>query len=118
VDVARNRISTLSEIIETAKPFFTISTYSEEDQQIIDNENSQKLFSFWLKNLKTMESITEENINQLLTRSTEELDIKGKDLYFPLRLALFGSVHGPELPVIFDILGKNEVINRLQKLIK
>lgn len=118
VDVARNRISTLSEIIETAKPFFTISTYSEEDQQIIDNENSQKLFSFWLKNLKTMESITKENINQLLTRSTEELDIKGKDLYFPLRLALFGSVHGPELPVIFDILGKNEVINRLQKLIK
>jgi glutamyl-tRNA synthetase len=118
VDVARNRISTLSEIIEVAKLFFTISTYSEEDQQIINNENSQKLFTFWLENLKALDSITEDSINQLLKRSTEELDIKGKDLYFPLRLALFGSVHGPELPVIFDILGKNEVINRIQKLVK
>ena len=118
VDVARNRISMLSEIIEVAKPFFIISTYSEEDQQIIDDENSQKLFTFWLENLKALDSITEDSINQLLKRSTEELDIKGKDLYFPLRLALFGSVHGPELPVIFDILGKKEVINRLQKLVK
>jgi glutamyl-tRNA synthetase len=118
VDVARNRISMLSEIIEVAKPFFTISTYSEEDQQIIDDENSQKLFTFWLEKLKAPDSITEDSINQLFKRSTEELGIKGKDLYFPLRLALFGSVHGPELPVIFDILGKNEVINRLQKLVK
>ena len=118
VDVARNRISTLSEIIEAAKPFFTVSAYSDEDRKIIDNENSQKLFTFWLENLKAMDSITEENVNQLLKQSTEELSIKGKDLYFPLRLALFGSVHGPELPVIFDILGKNEVINRLQKLVK
>ena len=118
VDVARNRISTLSEIIEASKPFFTISTYSEEDRQIINNENSQKLFTFWLENLKALDSITEDSINQLLKRSTEELGIKGKDLYFPLRLALFGIVHGPELPVIFDILGKNEVIIRLQKLIK
>ena len=118
VDVARNRISTLSEIIEAAKPFFTVSAYSDEDRQLIDNENSQKLFTFWLENLKAMDSMTEENVNQLLKQSTEELGIKGKDLYFPLRLALFGSVHGPELPVIFDILGKNEVINRLQKLVK
>ena len=118
VDVARNRISTLSEIIEAAKPFFTISTYSEEDQQIINNENSQKLFTFWLENLKVLDSITEDSINQLLKQSTDKLGIKGKDLYFPLRLALFGSVHGPELPVIIDILGKSEVINRLQKLVK
>ena len=118
VDVARNRISTLSEIIDVAKPFFTVSTYSEEDLKIINTENSQKLFSFWLDNLKVLDAITEESVNQLLKRSTEELGIKGKDLYFPLRLALFGNVHGPELPVIFDILDKNEILKRFQKLIK
>ena len=117
VDVARNRISTLAEITEVAKPFFNISTYSEEDRQIINNENSQKLFSFWLDNLKALDSITEESVNQLLKQSTEELGIKGKDLYFPLRLALFGSVHGPELPVIFDILRKEETIKRLSKML-
>lgn len=117
VDVARNRISTLAEITEVATPFYVSLKYSEEDRQIINDENSQKLFSFWLDNLKTLDSITEESVNQLLKQSTEELNIKGKDLYFPLRLALFGSVHGPELPVIFDILRKEETIKRLSKML-
>ncbi|MBC8414838.1 MAG: glutamate--tRNA ligase [Candidatus Cloacimonetes bacterium] len=117
VDVTRNRISTLAEITEVATPFYASLKYSEEDRQIINDENSQKLFSFWLDNLKALDSITEENINHLLKQSTDKLGIKGKDLYFPLRLALFGSVHGPELPVIFDILGKEETIKRFTKIL-
>ena len=117
IEVARNRISTLSEITKVAAPFYETIKYSEEDKQIINNENSQRLFSFWLKNIQVLDIITEENINRLLKQSTDELGIKGKDLYFPLRLALFGSVHGPELPVIFDVLGKEEVLGRLSKML-
>ncbi|MCD4796827.1 MAG: glutamate--tRNA ligase [Candidatus Cloacimonetes bacterium] len=117
IEVVRNRISTLSEITKVAAPFYETIKYSEEDKQIINNENSQRLFSFWLKNIQVLDIITEENINRLLKQSTDELGIKGKDLYFPLRLALFGSVHGPELPVIFDVLGKEEVLGRLSKML-
>ncbi len=117
IEVARNRISTLAEITEVATPFYVAIKYSEEDRQIIDDENSQRLFSFWLENMQSLDVITEDNINRLLKQSTDELGIKGKDLYFPLRLALFGSVHGPELPTIMDILGKEKTLERFEKLI-
>ena len=118
IDVARNRISVLSDITKISKPFFIEPDFNEEDKMLINEENSQKLYSFWFENLKEIETISDEAVNNLLQRSTEELGIKGKDLYFPLRLALFGSVHGPELPVIFDILGKEETVKRLKNVIR
>ena len=35
----------------------------------------------------------------------KETSIKGKELWMPLRIALTGLEHGPELPVVIEILG-------------
>jgi glutamyl-tRNA synthetase len=39
---------------------------------------------------------------------------KGKDLFMPLRRALTGMDHGPELGVLLPLIGADEVKNRLQ----
>ena len=41
--------------------------------------------------------------------------IKEKDLYSPLRLSLFGSPHGPDIPLLIEILGIDETLNRLRQ---
>ena len=41
-------------------------------------------------------------------------NIKGKILYMPIRAALTGQVHGPELPKVMSILGLNRCILRLK----
>jgi len=109
VDIARARIHKLDEVTEFAKPFFEELAFSEEDKQILSSENSQTLFKFWIENIKQASEINEELISDLLKRSANELGIKGKNLYPPLRLALYGSAHGPELPTIMDILEKEKV---------
>lgn len=38
---------------------------------------------------------------------------KGKDLFMPLRLAISGRSDGPELPVLFALLGRDKVQKRL-----
>ncbi len=118
VDIARNRIHKLDEVTEFAKPFFGELEFSDEDKTILGSQSAQTLFKFWAENIADSTELNEELINELLKRSAQELEIKGKNLYPPLRLALYGSAHGPELPTIMDILGKDEVINRFQKLIK
>lgn len=45
---------------------------------------------------------------------SEKLSIKGKALFMPLRIALTGEKHGPELKNIFEILGKGKLQTRLQ----
>ena len=38
---------------------------------------------------------------------------KGKELFMPLRLALTGREHGPELKVLLQLLGRQRVVDRL-----
>ncbi len=38
---------------------------------------------------------------------------KGKQLFMPLRLALTGQQHGPELPVLLPLIGREKIVERL-----
>jgi glutamyl-tRNA synthetase len=42
---------------------------------------------------------------------------KGKSLFMPLRKALTGMEHGPEMAVIVNLLGYNKILSRLQSLL-
>jgi len=44
---------------------------------------------------------------------SEQFSLKGKALYAPIRAALTGVLHGPELARIFLLLGKERLIDRL-----
>jgi nondiscriminating glutamyl-tRNA synthetase len=48
----------------------------------------------------------------------KETGIKGKNLWMPVRIALTGELHGPELNVIAYYLGNEEMIRRLEKALK
>jgi len=43
----------------------------------------------------------------------KELGVKGKELFFPIRAALTGSLHGPELDGILTLLGRETTLTRL-----
>ena len=44
----------------------------------------------------------------------EKLNIKGKSLFMPLRIALTKAQHGPELAAVFDLLGKESMQKRFK----
>lgn len=46
----------------------------------------------------------------------EKLNVKGKALFMPLRIALTKSQHGPELAGVFELLGKERMQNRFQQI--
>jgi nondiscriminating glutamyl-tRNA synthetase len=53
------------------------------------------------------------DIKAVLEELQKTLNISGKRLFMPLRLALTGEMHGPELKHIIEFLGVKEVIRRL-----
>jgi len=52
-------------------------------------------------------------IKLVLEELQNTLNVSGKRLFMPLRLALTGEAHGPELKNIIEVLGVKEVLRRL-----
>jgi glutamyl-tRNA synthetase len=114
IDFARERVVTLAEIPQILKPFTAELNFSDEDWEILHAEKSQAVFKFWLEKMEYEEELNTEKINALIKETTKSMSVKGKDLYFPLRLVLFGSCHGPEIPQLFEILGKERAMARIE----
>lgn len=66
-------------------------------------------------------SIIEEvgfDFKLLSERLGKALGIKGKALYAPLRIALTNQLHGPEMAGLFQLLGREKILRRLQSILK
>ena len=53
-------------------------------------------------------------VKVLLKQLTKELKLGGKLVYMPLRVTLTGQMHGPELYDIIPLLGRENVLKRLE----
>ena len=59
------------------------------------------------------EEFTGALFKSLVKQVGKETGQKGKALFFPVRAALTGSVHGPDLAGIAELKGKDEVLEAL-----
>ncbi len=84
--------------------------WDEESQQLLAN-TPKTYWSIAGEVLKQSGADYQAVINQLKTT----LELKGKALFMPLRLALTGKMHGPELAKVLQFLGPEEAIRRLQQ---
>jgi len=110
IDYAKNSAATLHELSDKIIIFFKEDNYNE----LLKKYEINLLFNFWIKNLSCIDIITLDHINIIIALSKEQLNITGKNLFIPLRLAIIGQEHGPDLFTIIDIVGIEESINRIK----
>ena len=115
IENARKRADTIHEMIKPSIPFYAELEYSDEDNNLLQNESSQKVLTYFSEKLTGQINWTEAEIKLLVNETGEITGVKGKDLYAPLRISLFGEVHGPDIPLLIGILGINETIIRIQR---
>jgi glutamyl-tRNA synthetase len=56
-----------------------------------------------------------ESARAAIARAGEAAGVRARDLYQPIRLALQGRLHGPDLPALAAALGREETVRRLQE---
>lgn|GEM_PF-39695 len=61
------------------------------------------------------DEITEIRAKALLKEVAKELKLNGKKVFMPVRVALSGKAHGPDLDQIMAILGRDRVAGRLSR---
>jgi len=111
----KSRITKLNEIKENLDPFN--NEYEIIDKDILKSislTESKSLYKFWLEHLENIDNIDEIFINNLIKKTSEQLDMKIKEIYPKIRAILYGSFHGPDIYTIVAILGIDETLRRLK----
>lgn len=81
----------------------------------IRSEDTARLFTHLIEKIDQISDWSTEEIKQQIKLSGKELGIKGRALFHPLRLSLTNSEEGPDLNVIIFALGKEKVVQFLNK---
>ena len=115
LEFGKRRCNTINEIVNLSRPFFNAISYNSDYLNLLDEVESKKLYTSIIGYLEELELIDDSNIKQMLIDIGSTNNIKGKDLFFPIRLAIWGDVHGPDIGLIINILGKEKSIKRFNK---
>jgi len=116
-EAIKGHISRLDEAAGHAKVYFDEVVLPAEHEITVGSETSKQIFELLISKTGIMNEITIDNFKPVISEVQKETGIKGKNLFMPLRLALTGMEHGPELGMIAYVLGKEEVMKRLKKYI-
>ncbi|MFB4165653.1 glutamate--tRNA ligase [Alteribacillus sp. JSM 102045] len=105
-----------AEITELTELFFKKEiSYNEETKEVLEGEQVPEVLEQFSKELDALESFEPDEIKAATKATQKATGQKGKKLFMPIRVAVTGQTHGPELPHAISLLGKDVVQTRLQQ---
>jgi nondiscriminating glutamyl-tRNA synthetase len=115
----QEKLSYMAQIKEMAAIYFddNIKMENEEAEAVLKDENIPRVMSAFRQKIDEAEELTPDNIKAMLKALTKELKLGGKLVYMPVRVALTGQMHGPELFYIIPILGKQKILRRMAQTV-
>ncbi len=116
VETVKESMHKTSEIVEKTSFIFNDNPELNEDEaiEIIKGEDVSLVLNGIIEELKDVEDIDLEYAKGFMKKVQKSTGIKGKSLFMPARVALTGSVHGPEFVNVLVLLGKESIIKRIE----
>ncbi|HDT12192.1 MAG TPA: glutamate--tRNA ligase [Candidatus Marinimicrobia bacterium] len=118
--VLKPGLTRFNELREKLGPFIqeVILPVEGEGVDMMALESTQNVFAALVKKMYSMPLNQPADFFPMMKTVQNETGVKGKNLWMPVRIALTGELHGPELGVIVYYLGKEESIRRLNTALK
>lgn len=115
VELVKTDLITLADIGRHIDIFFD-EKYSMTDEAkiILNHDDARQVVKYFLEYLKNNNDEPHKLYSAAMKSVREKTGAKGKNLFMPVRAALTGKVHGPELDRIFVVLGKETAVKRLE----
>lgn len=120
-ELMRERLNYFAQVPEETKMLFdrNFEITDPESLDILKEETVPVLFNALVEKITESDVVDTERAKAILKEIQKEHKaekIKGKMLYMPTRIMLTGEMHGPDLTLIMDVLGKEELLLRLDRM--
>lgn len=117
ISLYHEQLSYGAEIVELTELFFKEQIeYNQEAKEVLAEEQVPEVMASFAGQLERLESLTPDEIKAAIKAVQKETGHKGKKLFMPIRVAVTGQTHGPELPQSIELLGKETVLNRIKQI--
>nr|WP_263323904.1 glutamate--tRNA ligase [Neobacillus sp. Marseille-Q6967] len=118
VGLLQEKMSFGAEIVELSEMFFKDEAeYEEEAKEVLAGEQVPEVLKAFSEELDKLIEFKADEIKAAMKAVQKSTGQKGKNLFMPIRAAVSGQTHGPDLPQAIELLGKSKVQMRIQKLI-
>ncbi len=120
IDAIKAGLNKLDEVPGLIKFFFEedMPINTAENKAILGTENAKKILEKVLSSLDKFDFLNPQACKKTVDEIGKELGLKGKDLYWPIRVAISGSNKGPDLGLIISLLGKDRIKDRIERALK
>ncbi|GAB6158612.1 glutamate--tRNA ligase [Desulfotomaculum varum] len=120
VAIARNYISYMQEITQHVDVFFhnEVTVTEEEARDVLTWEQMPVVMEVACRLFADASEITEESVKGIIKAIGKQTGLKGKFIFQPLRVAITGRTHGPELHQIIPVIGKERTVARLRAVLQ
>ncbi|AYW47666.1 glutamate--tRNA ligase [Tetragenococcus osmophilus] len=118
VSLYQPQMSYAAEIVDLTYLFFDEHPFLDEKaKEVLSGENVPAVLKAFKAQLEQMDVVDAPTVKQAIKTVQKETGSKGKNLYMPIRIAVSGAMHGPELPDTVELLGKQKALDHLNKLL-
>jgi glutamyl-tRNA synthetase len=117
--VMKERVTFPKDFWEQGKFFFFAP--DKFDESVVSkkwSDEAVKVLSAYKDEIKTENALTAQTAKQILEKVTAALGIGTGKILQALRLSITGAGGGPDLMMIMEIIGKDEVISRIEFALK
>jgi len=114
-----SRVKTLAEFKEEFGIFMSDDVRYNEDavEKFLKKDKVSDILSVTRERLEKVDPFTQENIEKEARALVTELKIESADLIHPLRVAVTGKAVSAGVFEVLALLGKDKVINRLERVL-
>lgn len=117
VAVVREHVSYAAQVAEHVGVFFgdDVAFESDEARAVLRDPDIPAVMAAFAERLGALENLEDAAVQAVLKSIVKDLKLNGKKVYMPIRVAISGQVHGPDLLRLIVLLGKERVLGRIAK---
>jgi len=117
VSLYQPQMSYAAEITEVSSLFFQDKLELDDAaKEVLAGETVPTVLSAFQAQLEAMETVDAASVLATIKAVQKETGVKGKNLWMPIRVAVSGVTHGPELPETVELLGKEKALSHIDQV--
>ncbi|VAX19690.1 Glutamyl-tRNA synthetase @ Glutamyl-tRNA(Gln) synthetase [hydrothermal vent metagenome] len=117
IDAVKESIHNPSEALLHAEQFIKMDEPDPVSLETLNSDEARNVCDALKKSVAELEMLTDETFRSVVESVSSVTGLTGKKLYAPIRALVTGKSSGPKLVDIFTILGRDEILKRIEKFV-